>query len=67
MVDGEVEISSAPGEFGVTLEFHLRGGQGSFKVSGSTPGLNVVNHGISLPRENHDQYLLHGRVTVYDD
>ena len=61
-----MEISSAPGECGVTLEFRIRGGQGGFHVSGSTPGLNVVNRGISLPYENHDQYLLYGSVIIYD-
>ena len=62
-VDGEVEIS---GESGVTLEIYRRGGKGVFRVSGSTPGLNVVNQGIVSPYENHGQHLLHGSVIIND-
>ena len=55
-----MEISSAQGQSGVTLEFYRRAG------SGCTPGLSVVNGGILPPYENHDQSLLHGRVTIND-
>ena len=65
-VDGEVEISSAPGESGVTLEIYWRGGEGLFRVSGSTSGLNVVNQGIMSSYEHHGQYLLHGSVIIND-
>lgn len=61
-----MEISSAQGESGVTLEFYRQAGTGVFRVSGSTSGLNVVNEGILPPYENHGQSLLHGRVTIND-
>ena len=61
-----MEISSAPGESGVTLEILKRGGQGMFRASGSTPGLNVINKRIMSPYENHDQVLFHGSVIIND-
>ena len=65
-VEGEVEISSVQGESGVTLEFYRQAGSGLFRTSGSTPGLSVVNEGILPSYENHEQSLLHGRVTIND-
>ena len=65
-IQGEVEISSAQGQSGVTLEFYRQAGSGLFRVSGSTPGLSVVNGGILPPYENHVQSLLHVRVTIND-